>query len=144
MTVTPADSPRRKRADDRGSIAAELALAVPLLVLLIFLLVGAFNMGRANIDVHTAAGAASRAASLARTSTGATTAAHASATANLGDDCARVSVSVDNGNFRPGGTVTVSVACFVPTRGLSRVGLPSTVTITSSSTSPIDRYRADT
>jgi Flp pilus assembly protein TadG len=145
MTGPPADGAVRPGSDDdRGSVAVELALGVPLLVLMLFLLIGAFNMGRANIDVNAAAGAASRAASLARTAGAATAAANDSATANLGDDCARIRVAVDTSGFRRGGTVTVTLACTVPTRGLIRVGLPGSLTITGSSTSPIDRYRADT
>ncbi|WP_328463534.1 pilus assembly protein [Actinoplanes sp. NBC_00393] len=145
MTAPAGTGPRRPhRGDDRGSVAVELALGVPLLVLFLFLLIGAFNVGRANIDVNAAAGAASRAASLARTSAAATAAATDSATANLGADCARLSVSVNTSNYRRGGAVTVSLACTVPTRGLIRVGLPGSLTITASSTSPIDRYRADT
>ena len=60
------------------------------------------------------------------------------------DDFARMRVAVDTSRFRRGDTVTVILACTVPTRGLIRIGLPGSLTITGSSTSPIDRYRADT
>ncbi|MBG0569001.1 TadE family protein [Actinoplanes aureus] len=144
MTSSTTGAPASGRDDDRGSIAVELALGVPMAVLLIFLLVGAFNVGRATIDVNSAAGAASRSASLARTAPAAAAAAHGSATANLSDRCARMSVTVDTSQFRRGGTVTVEVRCTVTTHGLLGIGLPGSLTMTAASSSPLDRYRADT
>jgi Flp pilus assembly protein TadG len=142
MTSPAAGRRKRTGSDDRGSVAVELAIGVPMAVLFIFLIVGAFNVGRANLDANSAAGAASRAASLARTPGAAASAARSSATANLADKCARLSVAVDTSGFRRGGTVTVEVSCTVPTRGLLGVGLPGSLTVTASSSSPIDLYRA--
>jgi Flp pilus assembly protein TadG len=147
MTSPPAPDSRTggrrtRDCDDRGSVAVELAIGVPMAVLMIFLLVGGYNVGRANIDVNAAAGAAARAASLARSTAAATGAARDSATANLGAKCTQVTVSVDTSAFRRGGAVTVSLGCTVATRGLIGVGLPGSLTMTASSTSPIDLYRS--
>jgi Flp pilus assembly protein TadG len=115
---------------------------MPLAVLLLFLLVGAFHLGRATVDVNAAAAAASRAASITRTIPAASSAARDSATANLSGRCANVAVTVDTSEFHRGGNVTVHLACTVTTQGLIGVGLPGAMTITASSTSPLDLYRA--
>lgn len=126
---------------ERGSIAVELALGAPLSVLLVFLLIAAFHLARASVDVNSAAAAASRAASIARTADAANRAARDSAQSNLAGRCARLAVDVDAQQFRRGGTVTVSLACTVSTRGLTGVGLPGALTVRAASTSPVDFYR---
>lgn len=126
---------------DRGSVGVELAIGIPLAVLFIFLVVGAFHLGQANIDVNAAAAAASRAASISRTAPAADAAARDAATANLTGRCASVSVVVDTSQFHRGGQVTVQVDCAVTTHGLLGVGLPGTVTVSAASTSPLDLYR---
>ncbi len=137
----PGRQPGRRRDGDRGSVTVEIALAVPLMVLLLFLLTAAVHLGRAAIDVNSAAAAAARAASLARTAPAATTAARNAATADLAGQCASLSVTVDTSAFHRGGTVTVAVACTVTTHGLTGIDIPGAVTTRASSTSPIDLYR---
>jgi Flp pilus assembly protein TadG len=129
------------RSRDGGSTAVELALGVPVTILLAFLIIAAFHVARASADTAAAAAAAARAASLSRTPTTATTAAQTSAAANLSGRCTAVSVTVDTSNFHRGGTVTVAVACTMTTRGLVGVGLPGTVTSRATSTSPLDLHR---
>src|SRR6266545_2134190 len=130
--------PPKTARRDTGSVTVELALAVLLLTPLVFLIIGAFHLGRAVIDVNSAAAAASRAASLSRTASTATTAADNAATANLAGRCARLHVTVDTSNFHRGGTVTVTVACTVTTGDL--IGGPGSLTPIASSTSPLDVY----
>src|SRR5437764_2959654 len=148
MTVHTRPSSRSSRRlldrlrGDHGSIAVEIALAVPLMVLLLFLLTAAVHLGRAAIDVNSAAAAAARAASLARTGPAATTAARNAATADLAGQCASLSVSVDTSAFHRGGAVTVAVACTVTTHGLTGISIPGPVTTRAASTSPIDLYRS--
>jgi len=137
-------STARCRPTDRGSVTLEITLAIPLLVMLVFVLVGALRLANATVDVNAAAGAASRSASLARTPGVARTAAHATATANLDGRCTSLDVNVDTSAFGRGGSVTVTVRCTVPTRGLTGLKLPGSVTSSASSTSPIDVYRSDT
>ncbi len=111
------------------------------MVLLLFLLTAAVHLGRAAIDVNSAAAAAARAASLARTAPAATTAARNAATADLAGQCASLSVTVDTSAFHRGGAVTVTVACTVTTHGLTGISIPGSVTTRAASTSPIDLYR---
>ncbi len=141
QTAPPAHRPRCRSDGDRGSVTVEIALAVPLMVLLLFLLTAAVHLGRAAIDVNSAAAAAARAASLARTAPAATTAARNAATADLAAQCASVSVTVDTSAFHRGGTVTVTLACTVTTHGLTGINVPGSVTTRAASTSPIDLYR---
>ena len=142
QTAPPAHRPRCRSDGDRGSVTVEIALAVPLMVLLLFLLTAAVHLGRAAIDVNSAAAAAARAASLARTAPTATTAARNAATANLAGQCASLSVTVDTSAFHRGGAVTVTVACTVTTHGLTGINIPGSVTTRAASTSPIDLYRS--
>jgi Flp pilus assembly protein TadG len=141
-TTRPPRSTLRRLRGDRGSVAVELAIGVPLAVLFVFLIVGAYHLGQANIDVNAAAAAASRAASITHSAAAADAAAHDSATANLAAQCTKVSVSVNTSQFHRGGAVTVRVGCTVSTHGLLGVGLPGSMTVSASSTSPLDLYRA--
>jgi Flp pilus assembly protein TadG len=147
MTIHTRQPPRPARRHlyrargDRGSVSVEIALSVPLMVLLLFLLTAAVHLGRAAIDINSAAAAAARAASLSRTAAGATTAARNAATANLAGQCASLAVTVDTSAFRRGGAVTVTVACTVTTHGLTGISIPGSVTTRAASTSPIDLYR---
>ncbi len=136
--------PGRRWRDDTGSVAVEIALGVPVAMLVIFLVVAAFHLGRATIDVNSAAAAAARAGSLARSPAAATTAARSAATASLAGQCATVTVAVDTSNFRRGGSITVAVACTVTTEGLTGIGIPGSVTAKATSTSPVDVYRSVT
>lgn len=131
----------RGAACDGGSIAVETAIAVPLLVVLLFVLVGAFHLGRGVLDVNTAAAAAARAASLARTASTARTAADDAASADLAGRCAQLRVDVDTSAFHRGGSVTVTVACAVTLRSTIGIALPATATLEGASTSPLDLYR---
>jgi Flp pilus assembly protein TadG len=122
-------------------VAVELALAVPILLAGLLLMMACFKVGAAHIDVTSAAGAAARAAAAQRTPAAATTAAQATASALLGDQCDQTTTSVDIGQFRPGGTVTVTLTCTTSLRKLTGFGLPTAVTTRASATSPLDVLR---
>lgn len=142
MTPPPPHPTRaRPAASDRGSVAVELALSVPLVVALLALLHTSFHLARATVDVTTTAAAAARAASLTRTPTAATAAAADTAAANLTGRCTHLHVTVDTTAFHRGGAVTVTIACTLTTRALTRLALPGTLTTRASSTSPLDTYR---
>lgn len=125
--------------DDRGSTAVEIALAVPIGIALLVLLIAAGRYSSALIEVQSTAGAAARAASLAR-SPGAATTAAAQSTAAM-TDCTTHTVRVDTSAFRPGGQVTVEVTCTISTQSLTGLGAPGSLTVTATSTSPLDVYR---
>jgi Flp pilus assembly protein TadG len=141
-TTRPRRTTPGRLAGDRGSVAVELAIGMALAVLFVFLLIGTFHIGRAEVDVNAAAAAASRAASLNGSASAAYLAASDGAAADLTGHCTRISVSVDTSQFHRGGAVTVHVGCTVSTRGLIGVRLPGSITVSASSTSPLDLYRA--
>ncbi|MEU4217176.1 hypothetical protein [Actinoplanes sp. NPDC026623] len=153
MTTTPLTTriPRRLRHaaaeaaqrlhGDRGTVTVELAIGIPMLVLVVLLVAATYAMGRANLDVNAAAAAGARAGSLARNAHAATSVATDAARANLAGRCARLAIDVATGGFRRGGQVRVTVSCTVTTRGLTGIGLPGSTTFTASATSPIDVYR---
>jgi hypothetical protein len=95
-------------------------------------------------QVRAASSEAAQAAARQRDAVSAKIAATATATAMLTDATAcsgGPSVSVDVGDFRPGGTVTVVVTC-TPDRNDLKLVSPDSATFTASATATIDRYRA--
>lgn len=136
---------RRWDGDEAGSVAAELVLLTPLLVLLLLFVVALGRLAGARLEVDGAAAQAARAASIARDPATAATLAHQTAVAALGADhvtCAEVSVATNTAQFAPGGSVTVTVTCAVALSDLTGLRLPLTEAITSQASSVIDRFRA--
>uniref|UniRef100_UPI000DF7A9AF TadE/TadG family type IV pilus assembly protein n=1 Tax=Desertihabitans aurantiacus TaxID=2282477 RepID=UPI000DF7A9AF len=133
---------------DRGAAAAELALVVPVLVMIIGLVVAGGRLWLARQAVEDAAAGAARAASLARSPVAARQAAQEVVRSNVrthGLDCLALDVAVDPSGFGrspgAGGTVDVSVSCTV---GLSDVvvpGLPGSTELTADGRSALDTYR---
>lgn len=140
LRAAAAEAARRLRGD-QGAVAVELAIGIPMLVLVVLLVAATYAMGRANLDVNAAAAAGARAGSLARNAHAATSAATDAARANLASRCAHLSVDVATSGFRRGGQVRVTLSCTVTTRGLTGIGLPGSTTFKASATSPIDVYR---
>lgn len=142
----PARRPRRPDSRDRGSAAAELVLITPFLVLLLLFAVAAGRLVQARLDVDAAAQQAARAASLARTPEAATAQATQVAQAALAGQsitCDPALITLDLGDFIPGGQVSVQVSCTVHLSDLSLLHIPGSETITSTFTSPIDTYRGE-
>jgi Flp pilus assembly protein TadG len=125
-------------------MALELAILAPLVIVMLLTVVafGRITQGRASVDQ--AAAAAARAASLAPSSGQAdadgTQAARDTLT-GAGLSCASSSVDVDTTAFRPGGQVTASVVCTVDLTRLVLAGLPGSLTLHASVTSPIETQR---
>ena len=153
--MTPLDAPlepggawawaRRRCRDETGAVATELVLLTPLLIVLLLFVVALGRLAGAHINVDGAAAQAARAASIASTPSGASFAAHETATAALGSDhvtCAALHVAVDTAGFAPGGSVTVSVSCAVSLADLTGLHLPASTQITSTASSVVDTYRA--
>ena len=136
------------RAGDQGSVSVELALLTPALLLLLSFAVVAGRTQVAEGAVAEAARAAAREASLARDDVTAAALAGAQADRTLAAQdlrCQSTSVDIDTTGFQtpPGqpGDVTVSITCVVGMADLLAPGLPGSVTVEASFTSPVDAYR---
>ena len=144
---------RRRRTDgtaqrdETGSVATELVLLTPLLIVFLLFVVALGRLSGARLDVDGAAAQAARAASIAQDPTTASTAAQQTATAALGSEhvtCAQLNVTTNTTQFSPGGSVSVTVTCVVGLSDLSGLRLPASQTVTSTATSVIDTYRPTT
>ncbi|MGH9074863.1 MAG: TadE family protein [Acidimicrobiales bacterium] len=130
---------------DEGSVATELVLVTPLLILMLLFVVALGRLAGARLDVDGAAAQAARAASIARDPATAAAMARQTASAGLDDDhvtCTDLTVSTDTAAFAPGGQVTVTVTCTVGLGDLTGLRLPAAQSITSTATSVIDIYRS--
>jgi len=155
-TVTPRCDPGRRphghrgwlpwwRADD-GSVAAEVTIAAPFLVMLLVFVGVVIHRGvDARIRLDDAAHQAARAASIERTPAAATAAAQstaASALSQAGVACVSLSVNTATEGLRPGGTVSVTVSCSVDFGDALILGVPGGTTLTATSVEPIDLWRS--
>ena len=133
-------------ARDGGSVAAETAIAIPVLVaVLVFAAVLIGRGADARLRIDDAASQAARAASIARTSSAATAAATQTvdqALAGVGAECPNPETTVDTSQFHPGGVVTVTVRCHLDLSQAALLGVPVSKTISATASSPIDTFRA--
>ena len=138
----------RVPGDERGAAAVELALIVPVLVLLLGVVVGGARVWLARTGVEQLAAGAARAGSLARTPAEAVAAAeslvrHQAATDGL--RCAELGVDVDARSLaRPAGTparIDVRVSCTVGLGDVIVPGWPGRLTLSASAASVVDTYR---
>jgi Flp pilus assembly protein TadG len=136
------------RDRERGSASVEAVIGVPVFLLLMGLLIVGGRVAIAHQVVQSAASAAARAASIARTQaaarTDATTAAQQSL-ANQQLDCLTTTVTLDTAGFTTAvGTpaqVRATVACDLDLSNLGIPGLPASLPITETMSSPLDTYR---
>ena len=135
-------------AAERGSVSVELALLAPAFLLLVAFAVLAGRTQIAEGAVQEAARAAAREASLARDAPTAAALAGAQAERTLAAQdlrCQRTTIEVDTAGFQapPGqpGDASVSITCVVGMADLLAPGLPGSVTVEASFTSPVDAYR---
>ncbi len=143
---------RRLGRPDAGSATLEMAIAAPVMLLLISLLVLAGRVAIAGNTVTTVAGNAAREASLARSSGAASAAATSSARAALsaqGTNCqGGGTVAVDVSGFSaaargvPTQVVVVSIDCVVAISDLGLPGAPGTRTLSERAVSPLDPNRS--
>ena len=134
--------------DDRGSESVELAILLPVALLVLAMLVIGARVALAGDRISGVAGIAARDASLARSSAAAEQLATASATEALASrdlHCADVQVTVDTAGFvsPPGAlaSVTVAVTCTVDLSDFGVAGLPGSRTLRDTATSPLDPAR---
>ncbi|MDG4760350.1 TadE/TadG family type IV pilus assembly protein [Micromonospora sp. WMMD710] len=138
--------PAGRSPRDRGSVSVEMALGyVPLMVLAVLAIVACLRLASAAIDVRSAAAAAARQASIARTPTEARLDGADAASITLAGrtlPCQPSTITVEPGAFVPGGQVTAAVACTMSLEDLYGLGLPGSVTIRATSRQPLDAYGA--
>lgn len=136
--------PRRCRGAHGSSDALGLALIAPaaLGLAIVILFLGRGVDSRAT--THVAAESGAQAAAQERTASAAIASGRAAATAMLtdSDTCASPSVVVDTSNFRPGGTVSVSVSCSISTRGLEMINPAARQPSSATAIATIDPYRS--
>ncbi len=145
--MSPRGLVRVLRHDESGSVALEMVLLTPLLVLMLLFVVALGRVVSARIEVDGAAAQAARAASIARDPATAVAMATQAATTALGSDhvtCAGLIVSTDTADFVPGGEVQVTVTCHVELADLVGLRLPASEALSSTAASVIDTYRATT
>ncbi|GAA2624191.1 TadE/TadG family type IV pilus assembly protein [Actinomadura fulvescens] len=131
------------RNRDRGSMSLEMVLVTPLFVAFLLLLAGAGRMVDAKSQVDGAARDAVRAASVARSAGAAENLAQETAALNLRGNkwCSGgPNVTVDTGDWGPGGKVSVTVVCDVDLGDLAFIGFPGTKRLSGTSVAPIDTY----
>lgn len=139
---------REHRPDERGSVALELVLVVPVLVLVLCVLTAGWRLWTARTEVQQAASAAARAATLERGSGAARARAVQVAQASLqapGLRCGDQRIDVDLSGFStaPGieADVAVLVSCRIPLADLLVPGLPGSWQVQAEQSHRLDTFR---
>lgn len=130
--------------NERGSAAVEVAVIAPAFIFLMLLVVFAGKVSEADANVTRAASEGARAASLRQHPDDATNDAALAVTANLdaaGVPCVELDTIVDTTDLRPGGTVTVTIACTASMADVTLLGVPGTRTFTATAIEVVDTYR---
>lgn len=128
---------------DRGSNSLSLVIVAAVIIVLLLVVVAFGRYAYSRQLVEQASAAAARAASLATSAAQAQQRAQSAAAASLSDggvSCTGTSVQVD-ADFRPGGTVTVTLSCTADLTDLTMAGVPGSTTVRSTSSSIIETYR---
>lgn len=126
---------------DRGSMAMEMVILAPVVIVFLLLLVGLGRIVEARGQVYGAARDAARAASVAREPGAARLAAADAAAVDLRRWCEEARPRAElSGDFVPGGQVTVRVSCTVDLSGLSLIGFSARKLIREDATVPLDTY----
>lgn len=127
-------------ARERGSMAVEVVIMVPILVAVMMLVVAFGRYIDLQGSVDAAARDAVRAASLERDAATAEYVAQQVAMASLPESASCSDVSLE-GNFAPGEVITVVLTCQVSYDGLGLLGLPGSAPVTADSSAPLDELR---
>ena len=133
----------RARAE-HGGAAVEFAIVAPVLIMMFLFIFGLGRLATAREAVEGAARDGAREASIARSAGSADSTARQVVDDTLVDkkvSCSNRQVTVDTGNFRPDGTVTVHVVCTVANGDVIMSGLPGSSKLHSDFVAWVDRYR---
>jgi hypothetical protein len=138
----------RPARGDRGSESVELAILLPVGIVVLALIVVGARIALASDRISGVAGIAARDASIARSASSAQSIATSSATAALASDnlhCTNIQVTVDTSGFdaSPGtsASITVDVRCTVDLSDIGVQGMPGARTLHDAATSPLDPAR---
>ncbi|MDT0303622.1 TadE/TadG family type IV pilus assembly protein [Streptomonospora wellingtoniae] len=132
------------RDAQRGSMAVELTILTPMLILFAMLMILAGRVTRAEATADEVAHAAARAASMQRSTARAEAAAAETAAAALdshGLACSEYTLTLDHGGLAPGGAVTAVLDCHIGLGDLSGLALPGTHTVEGEATVVVDTFR---
>lgn len=132
---------RARRRDERGSMAVEVVLMMPVLFAFTLLVVAGGRYVTAQADVQAVARDAARAASFERSYGAAYDAATRAVAASVPDTATCAAVDMAGTRFEAGGIVQVSLECRVSNQGLGLIGLSGSVRITGDAAAPLDTYR---
>jgi Flp pilus assembly protein TadG len=131
-----------------GSIAIELVILTPAVILFFAVMVVAGRVTLAQQAAEAAAYDAARTASLARSASVARlegTAAAQTSFESQGLVCVSLDVDIDTGEFAIAppapAVVQVAVSCVVQLADVALPGMPGEIELTGQFTSPLDRYR---
>jgi Flp pilus assembly protein TadG len=136
--------PVRIGDDERGSVAAELTLLMPALLMLLLFVVFCGRLADARLRLDDAAHQAARAATIARSPTQASTDARAAAQSSLaqaGVSCRQLAIDTQLAGFQPGATLSVRLTCHLDASDLALLSLPTTIEVSALADSVIDRWR---
>jgi len=135
---------QHRRRTQRGSASIELVLLAPVLVGMLCIVAAFGRVQSAHSDIDAAVRDAARAASLERTASAAQRAGERAALAGLNADgyrCDPLSVDVDTTAFAADAEVNVTATCTVRLSDVTGMGIPTSTTLTSRFSEPIDRFR---
>jgi hypothetical protein len=134
----------KRSCGDSGSASSELVFVTPLLLAI----AGAFVLAGQLVLARQAVGDAGRGAVEAAVTVvdgpGARNVSALTALAVLGEEtnlCQRLQAFTDTADFRPGGSISVTVSCSVPVPYLAFLGGPRSVTISTTRGAVLEPYR---
>ena len=133
-------TPTRTETPDRGTMAIEMVILAPILLMFVLLVVAFGRYVAVRGDVEAASRDAVRAATMERDSGLAATVATQTANAALGGRWT-CTAAERSGAFTSGGTITITLTCQVPWSGLGLIGLSGSKTVEATSSAPLDLYR---
>ncbi|GEK22905.1 TadE/TadG family type IV pilus assembly protein [Cellulomonas xylanilytica] len=133
-------SSKAEHERDRGSMAVEIVVLVPVLLGMLFLIVAFGRYVAAEGDTEAMARDAVRAATLERDRDSAVDAARAAAAATVPSTMTCQPAEL-RGAFAQGAMLTVDVSCTISWAELGFIGLPGTARVEGSSSAPLDQYR---
>jgi Flp pilus assembly protein TadG len=132
---------RLLRSDERGSMAVEVVVLIPVLFMFTLFVVAGGRYVSARADADSTARDAARAASQSHTRAGAEQAVQTAIGEGLRAtrNCNPTSLT---GDFASGGTAIVHIECTVSWEDLGLLGIQKTIKVDATGHAPIDTYRS--